>query len=356
MPINKDNSEAPGLVNNNDNSSNNSNNSNNSNSNSKGDNDSVAFSKWRESNINDDDYNRDDTQANNDADDSSDSDDDPAVLFRMFGEEDEEDVYEEVRYDYEIPLSSVSPSSSTTTVVIRHHGAYPNSTGLAVWRGAEILARFICDQQLRCDTEEAPVSVSVADAVAMRHKKVLEVGSGAGLPGIVAHRVLGAERVLVTDGDYDALNNLKFNVDANRSPKRGDDDTVTPSTTTNTTISCQQLIWGKAVDAFLENHGKQDVVLAADCVYMVPSLKPLWATIDALLQDDGVFVYAQTAASAVPWKDFSEMVQLHGFETCCEVTGKDVKKYDIDNDDDDDDDHHEAEEYEQGIYVFRRRR
>ena len=123
-------------------------------------------------------------------------------------------------------------------------------------------------------------------------------------------------------------------------------------------ISCQQLIWGRGVSAFLETHGKQDVVLAADCVYMVPSLKPLWKSIDALLKEDGIFVYAQTAASAVPWKDFSEMVEVHGFQVCFQVVGKDLNQYDVDNDEDSDDGNggREDEEYELGIYVFQRRR
>lgn len=174
----------------------------------------------------------------------------------------------------------------------------------------------------------------------------------AGLPGIVAHRVLGTESVLVTDGDYDALNNLERNVSANRLQSES-------SNSNTSTISCLQLIWGRAVGPFLESHGKQDVVLAADCVYMVPSLKPLWATIDALLEDNGVFVYAQTAASAVPFKAFSEMVEFYGFETILEVAGRDLDQYDVANEDEDgdndNDDRREDEEYEQGIYVFRRR-
>jgi hypothetical protein len=142
--------------------------------------DSVAFSKWREANINDDDYNRGDTDAPAKSD-GDDVDVDPAVLFRMFGEEDDEDVFEDVRYEYKTNSSSASADASSTsitttttaTVEIRHHGAYPNSTGLAVWRGAEILARFLCDQQRSCDNDNDDRGV-----VAMRRKKVLEVGAG----------------------------------------------------------------------------------------------------------------------------------------------------------------------------------
>ncbi len=303
----------------------------------------AAFSKWSEADINDENYANGDTDAPAKVD--SDEKDDPATFFQMFGQindDDDDDLYEEVPYEYKIPSTK-----ETTTVTIRHHGEYPNSTGLAVWRGSEILARFLCDQQRLCD-DDSDTSKGV---VQVRQKKVLEVGAGAGLPGIVAHRILEAKSVLVTDGDYNALNNCQRNVAANQTPTSGDEGD-------SGTISCQQLIWGRAVGAFLETHGTQDVLLAADCVYMVPSLKPLWKTIDALLKEDGIFVYAQTAASAVPWKDFSEMVEVHGFEVCFQVVGKDLNQYDVDNDEDSDDgnDGREDEEYELGIYVFRRRR
>ena len=312
----------------------------------------ATFSKWREADINDDDYIRDDTDAPAKID--SEGGEDPAAFFRMFGQEDEEDVYEEVYYEYETASTKTTTKATATktSVVIRHHGEYPNSTGLAVWRGSEILARFLCDQQRLCDdSKNKNENENVANGiVSIRQKNILEVGAGAGLPSIVAHKVLGAKSVLVTDGDYDALTNMKYNVDANQIGNNNN----------NNTISCQQLIWGRGVGAFLKTHGKQDVVLAADCVYMVPSLRPLWKTIDALLEENGTFVYAQTAASAVPWKDFSEMVEIHGFEVCFQVVGKELDQYNVDNDGDSDDDANnngrEDEEYELGVYVFRRKR
>jgi len=183
----------------------------------------------------------------------------------------------------------------------------------------------------------------------LHDKTVLEVGAGAGLPGIVAHKVLGAARVLVTDGDYDALQNLQTNVEANKLRERG----------STRSIACLQLIWGRGVAKFKDTHGLQDVVLAADCVYMGPSLQPLWQTLDALLKPEGLFVYCQTAASAVPWKDFSEQVDAHGFEVLQKVVGSELDQYDVDNEDDldkDDDARREDEAYERGIYVFCRKK
>ena len=165
MPTTKGDSEAPEIDR-----------SNTTTSGSSGDN-SVAFSKWRESNINDDDYIRGDTNAVPAKSDGDDDGVDPAFFFRMFGEDDDEDVFEEVRYEYKTTTttaSSTTTPSAATTVAIRHHGAYPNSTGLAVWRGSEILARFLCDQQQRsCENDNNDRGV-----VAMRRKKVLEIGAG----------------------------------------------------------------------------------------------------------------------------------------------------------------------------------
>ncbi|VEU34413.1 unnamed protein product [Pseudo-nitzschia multistriata] len=327
--------------------------------------DPPMFSKWREFNINDE-------ARDGDGGAGGENEEDTAGLFCMFDEE--EDVYEDVRYDYPSFFAEGDGASTTTTVTIRHHGAYPNSTGLAVWRGAEFLARFLCDAQQEADRkagreEDGGSGIGVA---AVRGKKVLEVGAGAGLPSIVAHSVLGAGRVLVTDGDFDALNNMKHNVDANRSSN----SSSSSSSKSNNTIACLQLIWGTThAEPILETHGKQDVVLMADCVYMVPSLKPLWETIDLLLDTDGVVVYAQTAASAVPWEDFRAALDRHGFETIHRVAGTAaLSPYEAadrgsesgsENENENENENEvvnnpgaskEEEEYERGIYVFRRRR
>eukprot|EP00536_Pseudo-nitzschia_multiseries_P008392 jgi/Psemu1/305683/fgenesh1_kg.212_\ len=219
------------------------------------------------------------------------------------------------------------------------------------------MGRFLCDAQQTLDNDGCTEHNGLRGirVAALRNKRVLEVGAGAGLPSILAHKVLGASKVLVTDGDFDALNNLKHNVDRNRISSDACDNGD------HSTISCCQLIWGSDVEGFLVKHGKQDVVLMADCVYMVPSLKPLWETIDRLLEADGIVIYAQTAASAVPWDHFKSALDRHGFETVHSVVGrKALRPYDVDNDSDDDDSDDSGakreDEYERGVHVFRRRR
>ena len=199
----------------------------------KDNNESCTFSNWREFNIHDDDCYGDD-----DDDDDGDSknngsvkkengkgdgkgvEEDTAYLFRLFDEEDDDDTYEDIFYEYPMPIltsmtmtgdennndhdndnDSDSNSDSdnknadaakcTKIVTIRHHSAYPNSTGLAVWRSAEILARYLCvceQQQQQQQLLQQKVGVkrdSREDKttdffVQVQNKKVLELGAGAG--------------------------------------------------------------------------------------------------------------------------------------------------------------------------------
>jgi predicted TPR repeat methyltransferase len=108
------------------------------------------------------------------------------------------------------------------------------------------------------------------------------LGAGLGLNGILAHRVAPqTSKVLVTDGDTDALVLLRNNVETNR---------------TSNNISARQLLWGRdAANAFAESEkvdkggddddddGRFDVILASDIIYAKVVIDPLWETIQTLL-------------------------------------------------------------------------
>ena len=114
----------------------------------------------------------------------------------------------------------------------------------------------------------------------VKSKRVLELGAGLGLIGMLSH-CLGASEVLMTDGDTNVLDNLRYNIGENNL-NRVDNTRV---------VECTQLIWGRDVDKFSETNGRYDVMIAAECLYMVPSLKPLWETVQKLLSPSGVFIF-----------------------------------------------------------------
>ena len=95
------------------------------------------------------------------------------------------------------------------------------STGLTLWQSSKNLCSHLC---------ENPHIV--------RNKSVVELGAGLGLAGIVAFK-LGAERVVLTDGDTDTLDNMRENVRLNNKDSE-----------TQNLITCKQLRWGRHVEEF----------------------------------------------------------------------------------------------------------
>jgi predicted nicotinamide N-methyase len=116
----------------------------------------------------------------------------------------------------------------------------------------------------------------VDNAHFVRGKRVLELGSGLGLCGILSH-LLGASEVIATDGDLDVLRNLRYNMNENRMCN----DSI---------LSCPQLIWGQGLNTFEYVYSKQSVILATDVFYSPHLIDPLWYTVDKLLEPDGIFL------------------------------------------------------------------
>ena len=91
-------------------------------------------------------------------------------------------------------------------------------------------------------------------------KTVLELGAGAGLPGLVAARS-GASQVIITDyPDADLIENLAYNIETSQQPSRPPRNTV-----------AQRYLWGSHVGPLLAhlpdpNRGF-DVLLLADLLF-----------------------------------------------------------------------------------------
>ena len=145
-------------------------------------------------------------------------------------------------------------------ITLRGKSQISQSTGLALWISSQILSGYL---------SENPQLV--------RGKRVLELGAGLGLCGIVAHH-LGAKHVIATDGDTEVLSHLRYNINQNQK--------------TPTELSSPQLVWGEDLDEFRNVHGRQPVILATDVFYAPESIKPLWQTVDHMLERDGCFLLA----------------------------------------------------------------
>ena len=213
--------------------------------------------EWREVNI-------------HDGDDDGGGDVD--TLFNLFAEEDPYEIQE-----YEFP--------NVPKLFLRGQTEMPNSTGLALWLGSEIL----CDRL-------------VHDPLLIREKRLLELGAGMGLVGMVAH-YLGASNVIMTDGATDVLQNLQYNVDKNISKE--------------SSVSCTQLIWGQDLEQFERKYGRQEVILAADVLYITKTLKPFWETIRCLLSPDGLAIVLHRSSSQHEFSLTLETAAQYGFAWTC---------------------------------------
>ena len=145
------------------------------------------------------------------------------------------------------------------------------STGLTLWKASDYLCQYQMDNiQL------------------FENKRILELGAGLGLNGILAWRstISTNSQVCITDGDSDALVHLRENVNRNRNTiESSDDDTRDISSK----VSCHQLIWGKQTsEKFLSsdiaNNQTYDVIIASDIIYSPVIVEPLWETVQTLLK------------------------------------------------------------------------
>ena len=164
-----------------------------------------------------------------------------------------------------------------------------NSTGLTLWKGSKSLAEYL----------------SVHDDLIV-NKKVLELGAGTGICGLMAHK-LEAEHVIITDGDTDTLRNIRENINLN---VKQDDSS----------IQCQQLLWGANVEAFRQKWSADDqgfdIVMGGDIVYAQRSLEPLFETVVSLLSNEAgaKFILSYVYRSGVTIENVFNCAKKHGFQ------------------------------------------
>lgn len=137
------------------------------------------------------------------------------------------------------------------------NGQTLDSTGLTLWRASYQL----CDYMVK-------------HVHFLQNKRILELGAGLGLCGLVAHK-LGAETVVMTDGDTDTLSAMRKNVAQNITCQKNQNQ-----------VECRQLEWDhKKANQFRQRRGTFDLILGSDIIYVEQIIEPLFATVLQLLSN-----------------------------------------------------------------------
>jgi predicted nicotinamide N-methyase len=164
--------------------------------------------------------------------------------------------------EFNINLTDGSFRIGRTPIRIKEVSNAGLGTGLNVWDGSIVLAKFLEDHSLEY----------------VKGKDVLEVGAGTGLVGIAAG-ILAAKRVYVTDLEY-SIENLKENIRLNQ-----------PSSNGGSNVDKMLPVEGKVLDWFhpeafeLWNCTESktiwlpDIILASDVVWIDSLVLPLVQTL-----------------------------------------------------------------------------
>lgn len=141
------------------------------------------------------------------------------------------------------------------------------SEGLSfqLWPAATALVSLLDNH--RIDPTNSPLSATLSGG---RPLRILELGSGTGIVGIVAAATLGGN-VTITDLPH-VVPNLRFNADANKG-------VVGP---TGGAVSVASLRWGHADDVAVIGR-EFDVILASDVVYHDHLYEPLLETLRLMM-------------------------------------------------------------------------
>ena len=250
---------------------------------------------WREYNVH---------HSANSGDDDTEDDGQPPIDIFASSNDNHDDTYETIQYDI-----IIDNNNNTTSITIQQEREYDKSTGMSIWKGSEVMSTYL--QQ---------------NVHLIKGKKVLELGAGCGLVGLVCALALDATSVLITDGDYQVLRNLRYNVQLNglkllETNDVDDKNEVTSLASIQSTtmpVSCPQLIWGKNhAIKFKKRYGTQDIIIATDCVYITQSVYPLFETVNEVLQPDGIFLFVNTCASSCSIEDVFKIASLEEFGFVC---------------------------------------
>ncbi|XP_059282866.1 calmodulin-lysine N-methyltransferase-like isoform X2 [Lycium ferocissimum] len=122
-------------------------------------------------------------------------------------------------------------------------------------------------------SEDVLAHYCLSHASIFRQKRVIELGSGYGLAGLVVAMTSEAQEVFISDGNPQVVDYIQRNVNANSGSFGG------------TEVKPLMLHWGQENDIDISN--TFDVIIASDCTFFKEFHGALVRTIKSLLKEEG---------------------------------------------------------------------
>lgn len=195
--------------------------------------------------------------------------DDDNIIDNITELDGEEDDVKNIRKSFNIPneimikfdsyvriVSDKSPQELKLALVKKHHSLWAEF----VYNASRVLADYIDTKKIDCE-----------------NKNVLELGAGAGLPGMIAG-LNNASTVIITDYGTETEKDLLFAININIASIKN----YIPSTSK---VEGQTYIWGYKCDSFFNvtNGNKFDVIIMADLIFNRSEHRKLLTTVKLTL-------------------------------------------------------------------------
>ncbi|CAN4109836.1 unnamed protein product [Withania somnifera] len=148
--------------------------------------------------------------------------------------------------------------------------------GMAHLNDFEVCNRYDIDNTgLVCQwpSEDVLAHYCLSHASIFRQKRVIELGSGYGLAGLIVAMATEAREVFISDGNPQVVDYIQRNVNANSGSFGG------------TEVKPLMLHWGQEKDTDTSNIF--DVIIASDCTFFKEFHRALVRTIKSLLKEEG---------------------------------------------------------------------
>ncbi|KAG7364697.1 lysine methyltransferase [Nitzschia inconspicua] len=169
-----------------------------------------------------------------------------------------------------VTLRIASVSSLSPMDMVNLSWGTHDATGHRIWLGATLLVQAL------------PILTTY-----LASRRILELGAGTGLAGIAVAKTVEIQELILTDASLSALELCRNNCENNQVGEH---------------VQVKKLCWGDTPDD-ASGMKKFDTVMAADILYDLNMLQPIFQTACRSLKMDGIMILSHVPRAAVSIED-----------------------------------------------------